>query len=628
MKIVYKTYVLLAVVIVVSSINLFVLLQTSQENETVLHSISSASNLKVIVERIAGTANSIASGNEADRQTLLKQINDFENTYAMLGSGGDLNGTTIIAVPTELRNNYGDVGNSWNIYKQKAEEIRQEPVFDPAVKNALQYILEKDGDLITLTNGVSNDLSSLDRNYNRHKEIAAELTTLTKSIAENTLLISIGEKGNNSDLIKKDRILFDADLRKLEGLSLANLDTDGVQIKNETLQTIPRENGASLRALDPLWESLGLKIKTVESTPLLSKEFGKSLQELNTQRESLLSTTALFVFDWNKLIDGKLRERVNVVQGLLVADIVVFVIVMVSIRKSLNPLAMLTSALSRVKEGFYGEKIDYRSSDEIGTLAQTFNLMSETIQVKEQEAKKVEIAKDEFLAMITHELKTPLVPIQGYADILLGEHLGSLNKDQKERLEVIKSSSASLLQLISDLLDAQKLELGQLKIKKQTENVKQTVEKTITAMMPQANAEEMELTSNIKPDIYANYDDERIIQVLTNLIKNAIKAATPKNGKVQIFVEDKPDEIKISVKDNGTGLPKDSLDKIFRKFYQVDTSTTREKGGSGLGLSICKGIVENHGGKIWVESEFGKGATFSFILPKNENPNLHSNTNK
>ena len=628
MKIVYKTYVLLAVVIAVSSINLFVLLQTSQENETVLHSISSASNLKVIVERIAGTANSIASGNEADRQTLSEQINDFDNTYAVLGSGGDLNGTTIIAVPTELRNNYGDVGNSWNIYKQKAKEIQQESVFDPEVKSALKYVLEKNGELITLTNGMSNDLSSLDRNYNRHKEIAAELTTLTKSIAENTLLISIGEKGNNADVIKKDRILFDADLRKLEGLSLANLDTDGVQIKNETLQTIPRENGASLRALDPLWESLELKIKTIESTPLLSKEFGKSLQELNTQRESLLSTTALFVYDWNKLIDGKLRERVNVVQGLLVADIVVFVIVMVSIRKSLNPLAMLTNALSRVKEGFYGEKIDYRSSDEIGTLAQTFNLMSETIQVKEQEAKKVEIAKDEFLAMITHELKTPLVPIQGYADILLGEHLGSLNKDQKDRLEVIKSSSASLLQLISDLLDAQKLELGQLKIKKQTENVKQTVEKTITAMMPQANAEEIELTSNVKPDIYANYDDERIIQVLTNLIKNAIKATTPKNGKVQIFAEAKPDEIKISVKDNGTGLPKDSLNKIFKKFYQVDTSTTREKGGSGLGLSICKGIVETHGGKIWVESEFGKGATFSFILPKNEKPNLHSNTNK
>ncbi len=618
MKIINKTYVLLAVIITVSSINLLVLLQTSQENQAVLHSISSASNLKVIVERIAGTANSIASGNEADRLTLVSQIKEFENTYDVLGSGGELNGTTIIAVPSEIRNSYGDVGNSWNIYKQKAEEIRQESVFNPDVKNSLKYILEKDGDLVTSANGVSNDLSSLDRNYNRHKEIAAELVTLTKSIAENTLLISIGERGNSTDMIKKDRILFNADLRKLEGLSLDNLETDGVEIKQETLQTIPRENAASLRQLDPLWESVQVKLKFVESTPLLSAEFGKSLQELDTQRDVLLLTTALFVDDWNKLIDGKLRERVNVVQGLLVADIVVFVIVMVSIRKSLHPLSMLTTALSRVKEGFYGEKMDYRSNDEIGILAQTFNLMSETIHKKEEEAKKIEIAKDEFLAMITHELKTPLVPIQGYADILLGEHLGNLNKAQKERLEVIKSSSATLLQLISDLLDAQKLELGQLKIKKQTNNLKQTIEKTITTMMPHALEDEIELTTPVKDGIYAYYDDERIEQVLTNLIKNAFRAISPKKGKVQILVEDMPNEARISVKDNGTGLPKDSLDKIFRKFYQVDTSTTREKGGSGLGLSICKGIIETHDGKIWVESELGKGATFYFTLPKNE----------
>ncbi|HET6458279.1 MAG TPA: HAMP domain-containing sensor histidine kinase [Nitrosopumilaceae archaeon] len=617
MKIISKTYVLLGVIIGVSLLNLFVLLQTSQENETVLHSINAASNLKVTVERIAGTANSIASGNEIDRQTLTTQINNFENTYSVLGNGGQLNGITIIAVPNDLRDKYTDVGNAWNLYRQKAEEIRQESVFNTDVKNALKYILEKDGDFITLTNDVSNDLLPLDRNYNRHKEIAAELVTLAKAIGENTLLISIGERGNSSAIIKKDRIMFDADLRKLEGISLDNLDTEGVQITPESLQAIPRENSASLRALDPLWESLEAKVKFIESSPLLSVEFGKSLHDLDAQRDVMLSITGFFVDGWNKLIDDKLQEKVNVVLVLLVTDIAVFIIVMLTIRKSLNPLAMLTGALSRVKEGVYGEKIVYTTNDEIGALAHTFNLMSETIQKKEEEAKKVETSKDEFLAMITHELKTPLVPIQGYADILLGEHLGSLNEKQKERLAVIKSSSATLLQLISDLLDAQKLELGQLKIIKQKNNLKDSISKILTLMTPQAISDEIELVNHVKTDVYAYYDEERIIQVLSNLVKNAFRATT-KKGKIDIFVEDLSDEVKISVKDNGVGLPNEALDKIFKKFYQVDTSSTREKGGSGLGLSICKGIVESHGGKIWVESELGNGATFFFTLAKIE----------
>ena len=616
MKIVSKTYVLLGVIIGVSLINLFVLLQTSQENQAVLHSISSASNLKVTVERIAGTANSIASGNEVDRQTLTQQIGEFEDTYNLLGNGGQLHGVTIIAAPNELQDQYAEVGNAWNLYKQKAEEIRQESVFNPDVKNALKYILEKDGDLLSLTNGVYNDLLPLDRNYNRHKEIAAELVTLAKSIGENTLLISIGERGNSSDIIKQDRIMFDADLKKLEGLPL-DTNTDGVTITPETLQAIPRANSASLRDLDPLWESVSVKIKFVESTPLLSSEFGKSLHDLDVQRDVMLSTTGLFVDGWNKLIDDKLQEKVNAILVLLVADIVVFIIVMFTIRKSLNPLSMLSSALSRVKEGFYGEKISYASNDEVGALAHTFNIMSETIQKKEEDAKKIDIAKDEFLAMITHELKTPLVPIQGYADILLGEHLGHLNKNQKDRLEVIKSSSATLLQLISDLLDAQKLELGQLKIVKQVDNLKDTVSKILTMMEPLAILNEIELVNHVKTDIYAYYDEERISQVFTNLIKNAFKAMT-KKGKIEIFVEDMQDHVQISVKDNGIGLPSDSLNNIFKKFYQVDTSSTREKGGSGLGLSICKGIIEAHNGKIWVESELDKGAIFFFTLQKIE----------
>ena len=617
MKITQKTYLLLAIIIGVSAINLILLVSISQQNLSVLHSISVASNLKVIVESISGTANSIASGNETDRQTLANEIGDFDTTYAVLGTGGSFQGFSIIATPSELVKNYNDVGNAWQNYKASAEKIKVESVFDPTVRDAITYILGKNGDLISLSNAVTNDLSPLDRNYNRQKEIAAEMVQIAQDMGQKTLLVSIGEGENSTESLKQDRLTFDADLKKLEGLPLDNPDYAIYGITSETLPQIPRENSDSIRQLDPLWEAEQVKIMYIESNTLISKEFGMALSSLEDQRSVLLDVTTQFVDDWNKLIDSKLTQNVVIVQVLLIADIIVFIIVMLSIRRSLNPLQMLTTAITRVKEGVYGEKIDYVSKDEIGELAETINSMSSTIQQKEEEAKKVDVAKDEFLAMITHELKTPLVPIRGYADILLSEHLGSLNKNQKERVEVIRSSAATLLQLISDLLDAQKLELGQLKIKKSLNNLKETIEKTIVYMAPQAEIDGVSLFHDVKQDIFVQYDEERIKQVFTNLIKNSLKA-TNKGGKIEMIVKDSPTEVIISIKDNGSGIPAEAIDKIFKRFYQVDTSLTREHGGSGLGLPICKGIVEAHGGKIWVESEVGKGSTFTFTMPKGE----------
>jgi signal transduction histidine kinase len=617
-KLTQKTYLLLAVIIGVSAINFYLLIFTSQQNQDVLHSISYASDLKVIVERIGGTANSIASGNEGDRVTLENQLSDFDNTYARLGMGGNIGGLNVVAVPPELQPAYDNVGQAWIPYKDDAEKIKKETIFDSKVKDGLTYTLGKNGELISLANGVVNDLTPLDRNYNRHKMIALEMVNIAKDIGEKTLLYSIGEGGNVSSSLKKDRVLFDADLKKLEGLPLDDPEYASYGITPETLQEIPRQNSDSLRQIDPLWESVKAKLVYIESNTLLSKDFGAALSQLNSQRNVLLGATSDFVNQWNGMIDSQLHDKVLVVQLFIIADIVVFVTVVLSIRKSLSPLATMIKAISRVKEGFYDDKITYSAKDEIGELAETFNAMSSTIRQKEEEAKKIEIAKDEFLAMVTHELKTPLVPIQGYSDILLGEHLGPLNSTQKERLQIISSSASTLLQLISDLLDAQKLELGQLRIKKEKNNIKDTVEKTILAILPTAISDDISLSFDPKKDVIAFYDDDRVKQVLTNLIKNSLKATSPKTGKVEVTIEEKENEVIISVKDNGRGIPLDAKDKIFKKFYQVDTTSTREKGGSGLGLSICKGIVEAHGGRIWMQSNYPKGTVFLFTIPKSD----------
>ena len=198
---------------------------------------------------------------------------------------------------------------------------------------------------------------------------------------------------------------------------------------------------------------------------------------------------------------------------------------------------------------------------------------------------------------------------------MLAEHLGQLNPEQKNRLEIIKSSSTTLLGIISDLLDVQKLEIGKLRMKKEDADIQESIERSVNALLPQAESKEVQLTFSAKSFVVV-HDPERIKQVITNLIKNALIAVESKIGKIQVIMEETPSDIQISVKDNGMGIPKDKQQDLFKKFYQVDTTLTRERGGSGLGLAICKGIIENHGGQIKVESEEGKGAKFTFNIPK------------
>ena len=336
---------------------------------------------------------------------------------------------------------------------------------------------------------------------------------------------------------------------------------------------------------------------------------------MKAEKVVLFSEIDNLLNSWNEQLAHKDNQEQVIVQILLIIDIGIFFLVLYVIRESLLPLRLITNALSGIKEGAYGEKIKYTKADEVGELVNTFNIMSDTIKEKEEETKKTEIAKDEFLAMITHELKTPLVPIQGYADILLSEHLGKLTDKQKERIEIIKSSSETLLSLISDLLDAQKLELGQLKMRKENINIKDTITHAIETFLPQAQKNKIEIISNIA-DFSIEHDPARIKQVITNLIKNSLTVVEPKKGKIEISMKNMPQEIQISVKDNGVGIPLNKQGDLFKKFYQVDASLTREKGGSGLGLSICKGIMENHGGAITVKSTPNQETVFTFTLPK------------
>jgi len=614
MKIINKTYLLIAILIGAATANLLLLYEVQQIGAAESFSILRAGDLKVKSEIVASLATSIASGNEGDRDNLKQETDEFESILNILLVGGAIRGQSIVTIPDTIRGDYENVALSWDAYKNSADQVQQTSVFDENAVNALNYVLEKNGEMILLTDSLGDDLSELDRDYNRHKEIAAELQELAQSIGQNALLISIGEGEGIQDELKKNRLSFDIGIRNLLQIPTDYLDLESVGKNSESLIEIPRENSESLRKLDPLWESVQLRVTTLEERTLLAPEFEIARNNLQMEKNVLLSSIDNMLDSWNIQLNEERDQQQNIIQMLLVIDIIIFFVVLFVIRRSLNPLGLITAGLSRVKEGVYGEKIDYQGTDEVGELVNTFNVMSDTIKQKDDETRKISLAKDEFLAMITHELKTPLVPIQGYSDILLSEHLGKLTDEQKDRLRIIKSSSASLLDIISDLLDAQKLDLGQLRMKKESHSTKDTIEKAVQALKPTIDEKQISLNTS-GPEIIVIHDTERIGQVLTNLMKNSLKAVEEKTGSIEIITEDLPEKVKISVKDNGVGIPPEKQESLFKKFFQVDTSLTRERGGSGLGLTICKGIIDGHDGEITVNSALNAGAIFSFTIP-------------
>ena len=232
------------------------------------------------------------------------------------------------------------------------------------------------------------------------------------------------------------------------------------------------------------------------------------------------------------------------------------------------------------------------------------------------EREKIDQLKEEFLSVVTHELKSPLTPIIGFSQALAKPNLlGDLNEKQLDAVKIIQSNATRLRKLIVDLLDAHKLEIGKMRFNYNEFEIKKLIDNIKTSFNLIAKEKNISIDFFIDEKIIIKSDKDRIEQVITNLIYNAIDFVPKNTGKIEVFSKKIGDKIKFSVKDNGIGIPKEKQKELFAKFYQADTSRTRKHGGTGLGLSICKGIIENLGGEIKVESEENQGSNFYFIIP-------------
>lgn len=229
--------------------------------------------------------------------------------------------------------------------------------------------------------------------------------------------------------------------------------------------------------------------------------------------------------------------------------------------------------------------------------------------------KELDKMKDDFLHSITHDLRNPMTSIRGFIKFLYDGVAGPLNEQQKKMLETMDRASFKLLNMINDILDIAKLEAGKMQLVIEEFNIVKTIRSVIELQQPQYERKNIKVIFEPQQeDVIIEADNKLLERVYINLIGNAIKF-TPEGGTITVGLKVNEDTIESYVQDTGEGIPKEYLEKIFEKFGQVKN---KAKGGTGLGLTICKYIVEAHGGKIWAESELGHGAKFIFVLPRKQ----------
>jgi PAS domain S-box-containing protein len=231
------------------------------------------------------------------------------------------------------------------------------------------------------------------------------------------------------------------------------------------------------------------------------------------------------------------------------------------------------------------------------------------------ERKQVDQLKNEFVSIVSHELRTPLTSIRGALGLLEGEAVGALPPGAFEMVAIARSNADRLIRLINDILDLEKIEAGKIELKLTRLDAGQLIRTALEGIRGVAEGASIELRGEAAAEAIFTGDHDRLLQVLTNLVSNAIKFSPPR-GAVAVRAETAGANVRFAVADAGPGIPEHQRSLLFRKFQQLDASDARRRGGSGLGLAISKAIVEQHRGRMWVESEAGLGAVFLFEVPR------------
>lgn len=367
----------------------------------------------------------------------------------------------------------------------------------------------------------------------------------------------------------------------------------------------------------------------------------------------------LILGESSQKVFGDLQTLINqfIISAGIILGIAIILAFLFSGRIS-KPIAELRKLTMEVSKGNYNTKVHTKHSNELGQLASSFESMRQNVNMvnnnlnnlvtertrdlqrvndelllKEQELEKAneelkvaDSGKKEFMSMVSHELKTPLTPMKLYSQMMLRStsSIGTLNDKQKKAVTVILNGILKLEVLINDILAVYKLDMGRLTLSKSCVGVEELISQVFTEFKPLADEHMIDLVVDKRTSGTIECDPQRTIQVLSNLIKNSIDFVPKDNGLIVMRVEDEKSDsednrnVLFTVEDNGCGISPDKVKNLFKKFYQINTTLTRKHGGTGLGLAISKGIIESHGGRIWLDESYTRGASFKFTLPRKD----------
>ena len=273
-------------------------------------------------------------------------------------------------------------------------------------------------------------------------------------------------------------------------------------------------------------------------------------------------------------------------------------------RRITSPIGALARAARRLGRGDLSQRVELRGEGEVGALAQAFNSMAADLERAEQ-------SRRNMVADVAHELRTPLSNIQGYLEAIRD----GVMKPDATTMHSLNEEAALLSRLVNELQELTLAEAGELKLVYQEEDIADLIKQAATPWRPHLTAKEISLSLDLPDRLPSvNIDWQRVNQVLHNLLENAV-AYTHKGGAIRVAATTAGAWVEVSVSDTGEGIPAEDLPNIFDRFYRVDKSRARATGGSGLGLTIAKRLVEAHGGTITVQSKLGKGSRFSFTVP-------------